>query len=86
MEQQSAPYCDVFNLGTGNGSSVLEVVKAFEEVSGTALNYVLGPRRPGDVEQIWAEPEKANQKLGWKCELSMNEALKDAWRWQQKLT
>ena len=85
MERESAPLAEIFNLGTGNGTSVLEVVKIFEEVSGESLKYTVGPRRPGDIEQIWAEPSKANNDLGWKCELSMKDALADAWRWQQKL-
>ena len=85
MDSQGAPLVEAFNLGTGKGFSVLEVVKAFEEISGSPLNYELGPRRPGDVEQIWADPCKANQVLGWKCERTMKEALQDAWRWQQRL-
>ncbi len=86
MSEKKAPLLEVFNLGTGNGNTVLEVVKTFEEISGGPLNYVVGPRRLGDVEQIWADPTKANRELGWKCELSMRDALVDAWRWQQKLS
>lgn len=85
MSDKPAPMAEVFNLGTGQGNSVLEVVKAFEEVAEKPLNHILGPRRPGDVEQIWADPAKANKVLGWHSELSMKEALADAWRWQQKL-
>ncbi|MCB0761109.1 MAG: UDP-glucose 4-epimerase GalE [Flavobacteriales bacterium] len=77
--------CESFNLGTGRGNSVLEVLHTFEEVSGEKLNYVLGDRRPGDVEQIYASSEKANQTLGWKTELHLADALKDAWNWQLKL-
>lgn len=84
--QQAGPGVEVFNLGAGNGNSVLEVVQAFERVAEQALNYKIGPRRPGDVEQIWANPDKANKVLGWRSELEMERALADAWRWQQRLT
>lgn len=76
---------DIFNIGSGQGSTVLEVIKTFEDVSGVKLNYSLGPRRPGDVEQIYAEVTKANHDLDWKTRRSLAEALTDAWRWQQKL-
>lgn len=76
---------DWINLGTGKGSSVLEVVQAFEKVSGRKLNYRIAPRRSGDVEKIYASTEKADKVLGWKTELSLEDALADAWRWQQKL-
>jgi UDP-glucose 4-epimerase len=77
--------CEAFNLGSGQGHSVLEVVKTFEKVSGKELSYTLGPRRPGDVEQIYASPAKANTILKWETKLSLEEALSDAWNWQQKL-
>lgn len=76
---------DWINLGTGKGSSVLEVVNAFEKVSQQKLNYRIAPRRAGDVEKIYASTEKAEKVLGWKTELSLEDALADAWRWQQKL-
>lgn len=78
-------FYDVVNVGTGNGNSVLEVIRTFEEVSDQSLNYKLGPRRPGDVEQVWADVSKANQVLNWKTQFSLKDALRDAWRWQQKL-
>lgn len=77
--------CEAFNLGQGVGNSVLEVVKTFERVTGQKLNYVIGNRREGDVEQVWADATKANQVLGWKTELSLEKALEDAWRWEQRL-
>jgi UDP-glucose 4-epimerase len=83
--KKSGNFHDVFNIGTGNGNSVLEIIKTFEKVNNLKLNYVIGPRRDGDVEQIYASTEKANKVLGWKSELSLQEALKDAWNWQQKL-
>jgi UDP-glucose 4-epimerase len=79
--------CDykVYNLGTGIGVSVLELIHAFERVTGVKLNYVIGPRRSGDVEKTYADPAKVNKKLGWKTKFSIEEALRDAWRWEQKL-
>ncbi len=76
---------EVFNLGTGEGVSVLGLVKKFIEVTGVNLNYEVGPRRPGDVEKVYANPSKAKKLLGWETKLTLDEALKDAWRWQQKL-
>ncbi len=75
----------VFNVGTGNGNSVLELVKTFEEVSGRPLNYKLGPRRPGDISAVYADATKVNEGLGWTARRSLREALADAWRWQQSL-
>lgn len=76
---------EIFNIGTGAGSSVLEVVQAFEKVSGQPLNYKVGPRRPGDVPAIWAASEGKVDLLGWKAKLSLEDALRDAWHWQQNL-
>ena len=76
---------EAINVGTGTGSSVLEVVQAFERASGEKLNYSIGPRRPGDVEKTYASVEYAEQTLGWTAELSLEEALADSWRWQQSL-
>lgn len=76
---------EVFNLGTGKGSSVLEVVKAFEAISGKALNYKIVARRPGDVISVYADTTRANRVLGWKTEKTMEEALASAWKWEQKI-
>ena len=84
-KQTDANYHDVFNVGTGRGNTVLELIKTFEEANGVKLNYTIGPRRPGDVEKIWAQSDKANTGLGWKAEKSLTESLRDAWRWQLKL-
>jgi len=78
------PY-EVFNLGTGRGSSVLEVIQSFEKVSGKALNYRIVERRPGDVTAAYADTRKANEVLGWKAELSLDQAMEDAWRWEKKV-
>ncbi len=76
---------EVFNLGTGKGTSVSEVVDTFEKVNSLSLNHIYGPRRAGDVEQIWADATKANEILGWKAEISLEEMLRTAWDWQQTL-
>ncbi len=76
---------EVFNLGTGNGYSVLELVKTFEEVNEVKLNYIITDRRPGDVEQVWADTRKANEVLGWKAELGAEEMLRSAWEWEKNL-
>jgi UDP-glucose 4-epimerase len=77
--------CEVFNVGQGKGNSVMEVVKTFEKVSGKKLPIKIGPRRSGDVEKVWADVSKSNQILQWKTERSLEEAMDDAWRWQQSL-
>ena len=76
---------DVFNIGTGQGNSVLELIKTFEAISGKALNYQIGARRAGDVTAIWGDVEKARKILGWEAHRSLREALEDTWRWQQQL-
>lgn len=78
-------FYDFVNLGTGSGNSVLEVIHTFEEVTGEKVNYKIGDRRAGDIVQVWADPKKAREILGWKTEMSLATALKDAWNWQQKL-
>ncbi len=77
---------DVFNVGTGNGTTVLEVIRAFENVNGIKLNYKIGPRRAGDVEQIWADTTKVSEVLGWKPQYGVEDMMKHAWAWQQGLT
>lgn len=81
---QSSFY-DIFNVGTGRGNSVLEVIKTFEEVNNIGLNYTIGARRPGDVEKVYADVTKANDLLHWQARLTLADALRDAWRWQQVL-
>jgi UDP-glucose 4-epimerase len=78
------PY-EVFNLGTGNGFSVMEVIKTFEKVNSVKLNYQITARRPGDVEQVWADTRKANEVLGWKAELGLEPMLQSAWEWEKNL-
>lgn len=76
---------EVFNVGTGKGVSTKEIVDAFEKSTGVKLNWTFAPRRPGDIEKVWANPEKANNVLGWKAETSLEDTLKSAWNWQVKL-
>ncbi|MGZ8540641.1 MAG: UDP-glucose 4-epimerase GalE [Chitinophagaceae bacterium] len=77
--------CEVFNLGTGNGVTVLEAIKSFERVSGVQLNYEIGPRRPGDVIAIYANNDLARKKLGWEPKFSLDEMMLTAWQWEQRL-
>ncbi|MBI1768489.1 MAG: UDP-glucose 4-epimerase GalE [Bacteroidetes bacterium] len=76
---------EAFNLGTGEGVTVLSLVKKFIEVTNVNLNYEIGPRRTGDIEKVYANPTKAKDLLGWQTRLSLEESLRDAWRWEQKL-
>ena len=76
---------ETFNLGTGTGSSVLEVVKSFEKVSGKKLNYKIVGRREGDIISAYADTTKANDELGWKTKLSLDDAMRSAWNWEQKV-
>ena len=85
-EKQEKDFYDVFNVGTGQGNTVLALLKTFEEVTGVTLNYEIAPRRPGDVEKIWAQSEKVNTIMKWTTEKTLADSLMDAWRWQQKIT
>lgn len=76
---------EVFNLGTGKGISVLEMVNAFERITGIKLNYTLAARRPGDVVKVYADTTFANVELGWKATRGLDEMIADAWRWEQVL-
>lgn len=84
-EKKQDSNVEVFNIGTGRGTSVFEIVNIFEKVTGVKLNYKVGPRREGDIEKVWADPSKANNVLGWKSEKSMEETIKSAWEWQKTL-
>lgn len=77
---------EIFNLGMGKGVSVLEIIRNFEEVTGVKLNWSFGPRRAGDVEQIYADASKANEVLQWKCKYSIKDALEHAWLWQKNIS
>lgn len=76
---------EVFNLGTGTGISVLELIKDFEETTGVHIPYTIVGRREGDIEQVWANPHKANNVLGWKADTPIQQVLKSAWEWEKKI-
>ena len=76
---------EIFNLGTGNGISVLEAIEAFEKVSGVKLNYEIGPRRAGDIVAIYANNDYAVQKLGWNCKFDLSEMMRTAWEWEKAI-
>ncbi len=75
--------CEAFNLGTGNGISVLELKNAFEKASGVTIPFVIAPRRPGDLDAVYANPQKAKEVLGWQANLNVDDMCKDTWRWQK---
>lgn len=77
---------DVFNVGTGNGYSVLEAISAFEKASGKPLNYVIGPRREGDIIKVWGDVTKSADQLGWKAQLGIDEMMASAWAWEKYLS
>lgn len=81
MEQRH----EIINLGTGNGVSVLEAIAAFQEVSGKPLDYVIGPRRPGDVEAVYSDTNRSERLLGWKARRDLHEMMRSAWAWEQYL-
>ena len=83
LQNKNKSNYETFNLGTGKGSSVLEVVQAFEKVSGEKLNYKIVGRREGDIISAYADTTKANEELGWKTELSLDDAMRSAWKWEQ---
>ena len=85
LEQKNKTNFETFNIGTGNGFSVLEVIKSFEKTSGEKLNYKIVGRREGDIEKIWAETSLSEKELGWKARLSLDEMTSSAWKWQQNL-
>lgn len=85
LEGKSLKDVEIFNLGTGRGLSVLEVLTTFEKVTGVKLNYEIVGRREGDIEKVWANPDFANKVLGWKAEIPVEDTLLSAWKWQQGL-
>lgn len=85
LENKNTENYEVFNLGTGKGSSVLEVIQSFERVSGEKLNYKIVDRRPGDIVSAYADTTKANEVLGWKSQYTLDQAMKSAWDWERKI-
>lgn len=85
LSQQEKDFYDVFNVGTGNGNTVLEVINTFEKVNDLKLNYEIGPRRAGDVIKIWADTQKINSVLGWQPSYSLEDSMRDSWNWEKGL-
>jgi UDP-glucose 4-epimerase len=85
LNKKNTDLVETFNLGTGTGSSVLEVIQSFEKVTGQKLNYKIVGRREGDITEAYANTEKANSILGWKTQSSLEEALASAWKWEKKI-
>ena len=86
LGKKSNEMTEVFNLGTGKGNSVMEVIRSFEKVSGTKLKYKIGPRREGDVVSIYSDTKKANEVLGWKAERDINDMMLTSWNWQNAIS
>jgi UDP-glucose 4-epimerase len=82
LDGKNSSRCEVFNLGTGNGVTVLEAITTFEKVSGQKLNYKIGPRRVGDVIATYANNDKARTKLGWEPQYSLEDMMDTAWKWE----
>ena len=85
LKHQAAEQVEVFNLGTGLGLSVLEILNTFMKVTGVKVPYQIVGRREGDIEQVWANPDKANRVLGWKADTPIEDVLLSAWHWEQKV-
>jgi UDP-glucose 4-epimerase len=85
MDKKPTAPCEIFNLGTGEGITVLEAIRAFEEVNQVKLNYLIGPRRAGDVVAIYANKEKAEKLLGWKPKFTLKDIMSTAWKWEKQL-
>lgn len=85
LNRQATEQVEVFNLGTGRGLSVLEILKMFMQVTGVNVPYQIVGRREGDIEQVWAKPDKANNVLGWKADTPIEDVLLSAWKWEQRI-
>lgn len=85
LNDKPRDFYDVFNVGTGSGNSVLEVIHTFEKVNSVNLNYEIGPRRPGDVIKIWADTKKINSVLGWTPSKTLEDSMRDSWNWEKSL-
>ncbi len=85
LEKEDTNPIEIFNLGTGKGLSVLQLIDSFQRSTGVTVPHKIGERRSGDIEQIWAEPAKANKILGWKADTPIEETMRNAWAWQCRL-
>lgn len=85
LENKNTSNYEIFNLGTGKGTSVMEMIKTFEKATGLKVNYEIVGRREGDIEKVWADTSCANEVLGWKADTSLEEILRTAWKWEKKI-
>ena len=85
LQEQVGSFAEVVNIGTGKGASVLEIIHTFEEISGQKINWVYGPRRDGDIVEIYADVTKSKNLLGWSAQRTVRDAVQDAWNWEQRL-
>ncbi len=85
LDDKTEAPVEIFNLGTGNGLSVMELINAFEEATGVKVPHKIAPRRSGDIEQVWADPRRANTVLGWVASTPIADTMRSAWKWQQRL-
>lgn len=85
VEGRNSQRCEIFNIGSGNGLSVLEMLDAAEKVVGHKLNYTIGDRRPGDVPAIYSDSSRANRLLGWKCRYDVHDMMESAWKWERNV-
>ncbi len=86
LDRNDTAPLEIFNLGTGRGLSVMQLIQSFERATGVKVPYTIGPRRKGDIEKIWADPTKANEVLGWKAGTDIDQTMRNAWKWQLKVT
>ena len=86
LNNASSEPLEIFNLGTGRGVSVLELIRTFEEATGVKVPHKITGRREGDIEKVWADPKHANETLGWTARETLADTLKSAWEWQKKLS
>lgn len=85
LDNQNKTSFEIFNLGTGMGTSVMEIIRSFEQATGQKINYEIAQRREGDIEKVWADTRLANQELGWKADTPLDQILLTAWQWEKKI-
>jgi UDP-glucose 4-epimerase len=85
VENKNKNAYEVFNLGTGRGLSVLEIIRIFQKATGQKVNYRIYPRRPGDIACVYADTSLANRELGWKADISLEDTLRSAWNWEKHI-
>ncbi len=85
LHDESNQALEIFNIGTGNGLSVLQLIDAFQRATGVEVPHKIVGRREGDIEKIWADPRRANEVLGWKAHVSIEDTMLSAWNWQKRL-